>query len=74
MEGVVTVDAPGEGEAMCAALDALGPPHVVRCIRYRTELPLGLVDGCVTRDADAFAFGAQTVYKTFSVSVWHLSK
>ena len=36
VKGVVTVNAPGEGEAMCAALDALGPSDLARC-RYLTH-------------------------------------
>eukprot|EP00210_Caulerpa_lentillifera_P003136 g2996.t1 len=55
--GLVCVQAPGEGEATCAALESLG-----------------LVDGCITKDADVLAFGGQTVYKSFSISTRGIKK
>jgi len=65
VQGLECVQAPGEGEAACAALESIG--------ELTSKSPylfyLGLVDGCITRDSDVLAFGGQTIYKTFSLSV-----
>lgn len=51
-QGLPVVQASGEAEATCAALNAAG-----------------LVDGCQTKDSDAFVFGAQAVYRSLHLLV-----
>ncbi|KAG9334112.1 hypothetical protein JZ751_009147, partial [Albula glossodonta] len=57
----------------CAAmLDCLGVPWVTAAGEAEAMCAyldaLGLVDGCITNDGDAFLYGAQTVYRNFKMN------
>ncbi|ESO97815.1 hypothetical protein LOTGIDRAFT_104209, partial [Lottia gigantea] len=56
----------------CELLDLLGIPHITghgeaeaMCASLNAA---GLVDGCLTDDGDAFLYGAQTVYRNFTMN------
>ncbi|KAK6190910.1 hypothetical protein SNE40_002676 [Patella caerulea] len=56
----------------CQLLDILGIPHITgkgeaeaMCATLNAA---GLVDACITDDGDAFLYGAQTVYRNFTMN------
>ncbi|CAH1129595.1 unnamed protein product [Ceutorhynchus assimilis] len=69
--GLACITGNGEAESLCAYLNEDGVKKIMKKIakyNLKSNVQFQLVDGCISQDSDCFAYGAQVVYRNFSIS------